>query len=76
MEYLYKEDIFSSRPAALGPSAEVRRESRRSRVPAGRIHFARGCSIKKGTPRNRRFRGDGGDGGTRTLDLTDVNRAL
>lgn len=39
----------------LGGSAGVRRESRQSRVPAGRIHFARGCQIKKGTPLNRQI---------------------
>ena len=40
---------------AFWRSAGVRREARCSRVPAGRIHSARGCSIKKGTPWNRKI---------------------
>ena len=40
-------------------TAGVRREARRSRVPAGRIHSARGCQIKRG-PHGTSFHGTAG----------------
>ena len=61
---------------AFWRSAGVRREARCSRVPAGRIHSARGCSIKRGPHGIERFHGDGATGRTRTGDLLITNQLL